>query len=86
MCIRDRLRRVGEFDPEIVRRAIQANQPTRIVLNHLDYVDPEVRQGFLTAKAHAFVEKVETAIGRHVDWLGVGPDRVVEQQLMTVPA
>ena len=53
-----KVRRVGRFDPEIVRRAIQANQPTRIVLNHLDYVDPEVRDRSLTAKARTFVEMV----------------------------
>src|ERR1700739_1882230 len=57
-----KLRRVGRFDPE--RRAIQVNQPSRIVLNHLDYVDPRVREGFLPAKARAFVEKIEAEIGR----------------------
>src|SRR6266436_266055 len=71
-----RLRRVGRFDPQIVRRAIQANQPTRVVLNHLDYVDPEVRDGSLTAKARAFVEMVEEGIGRRVDWLGIGPGQM----------
>ena len=35
-----KLRRVGRFDPVIVRRAIAANAPTDIVLNHLDYIDP----------------------------------------------
>lgn len=73
-------RRVGRFDPEIVCRAIQANQPTRIVLNHLDYVDPRVREGFLTAKARAFVEKVEAEIERQVDWLGIGPAKVMQRQ------
>ena len=68
-----KLRRVGRFDPGVVRRAILANQPTRIVLNHLDYVDPLVRDGTLTAKARAFVEMVEKGIGRCVigsesDW------------------
>lgn len=75
-----RLRRVGRFDPEVVRRAIQANQPTRIVLNHLDYIDPRVRDGFLTAKARAFVEMVEEGIGRCVDWLGIGPGQMMDRQ------
>jgi len=75
-----RLRRVGRFDPQIVRRAIQANQPTRIVLNHLDYVDPKVRDRSLTAKARAFVEIVEEAIGRRVDWLGIGPGQMMNRQ------
>lgn len=72
-----KMRRVGRFDPEIVYRAIQANRPSRIVLNHLDYVDPQVRDGCLTAKASAFVEKVEAGIGRRVDWLGIGPGQVM---------
>ena len=72
-----RLRRVGRFDPEIVRRAIQANHPSRIVLNHLDYVDPPVRDGLLTSKARSFVEKVETEIGRQIHWLGTGRDQVI---------
>ena len=74
-----RLRRVGRFDPEIVRRAIQANRPSRIVLNHLDYIDPPVSEGFLTAKARAFVEKIEADIGRHVDWLGIGRGHVMDR-------
>jgi adenylosuccinate synthase len=80
-----KVRRVGRFDPEIVRRAIQANQPNRIVLNHLDYVDPRVRGGSLTAKARAFVENVEDAISRQVDWLGTGPGHVMDRQRASVP-
>jgi adenylosuccinate synthase len=75
-----KVRRVGRFDPDVVRRAIQANQPTRIVLNHLDYVDPQVRDGQLTPKAGAFVDKVEAGIGRRVDWLGIGPGQVMDRQ------
>jgi adenylosuccinate synthase len=81
-----KVRRVGRFDPEIVRRALQANQPTRIVLNHLDYVDAQVSDGCLTAKASAFVERVEAGIGRHVDWLGIGPSEVVERHQARVLA
>ena len=74
-----KLRRVGRFDPEVVRRAIQANQPTRIVLNHLDYVDPRTSDRLLTAKARGFVEMVEEGIGRCVDWLGIGPGQMMER-------
>ena len=74
-----KVRRVGRFDPEIVRRAIRANMPTRIVLNHLDYVDPQVRTGSLTTKAAAFVEQVEAGVGCIVDWLGIGPGRVIDR-------
>jgi adenylosuccinate synthase len=81
-----KVRRVGHFDPEIVRRAIRANRPSRIVLNHLDYVDPRIRDGVLTAKAQAFVGKVEADIGRRVDWLGTGPGHVVDRERVSVVA
>lgn len=66
-----RVRRVGRFDPTLVRRAIGINQPTRIVLNHLDYVDWRVRSGELTPDAVSFLQKVERSIGASVDWVGV---------------
>jgi adenylosuccinate synthase len=81
-----RVRRVGHFDPEIVRRAIQVNQPSRIVLNHLDYIDPQVRGGGIGKKAGDFVEKVEVGLDRQIDWLGTGPAHVIERQGATVLA
>jgi len=81
-----RLRRVGRFDPEIVRRAIEANRPTRIVLNHLDYVNPGVRDRSLTTKARAFIEKVENTIGHDVDWLGIGPGHFIDRQPASMAA
>ena len=74
-----RVRRVGHFDPELVKHAIQVNGPDRIVLNHLDYVDRYVRGGELTLKALQFVEWVETATGCSVDWLGTGPSAVLNR-------
>jgi len=66
-----KVRRVGVFDPELVRRAIVANAPTSIVLNHLDYVDSAVAgRASLTPKAVDFVRAVETAIGRSIDFVG----------------
>jgi adenylosuccinate synthase len=75
-----KVRRVGRFDAELVRRAIAANNPSRIVLNHLDYVDPAVKSGVMTPKTKLFVEKIERDIEQRVDWLGVGPGRVIERQ------
>jgi adenylosuccinate synthase len=68
------VRRVGRFDPGIVCQAIMVNQPTRIVLNHLDYVDVTCRNNqILTRKAAGFVAEVEFFIGRKIDYLGFGP-------------
>lgn len=75
-----KVRRVGRFDPDLVRRAIHANRPDRIVLNHLDYVDPFIRQGRLTSKASEFVGKIEEIIDHRVDWLGIGPAHVLDRE------
>ena len=65
-----RIRRVAQFDAEVVRSAIAANAPTCIVLNHVDYVG---------AGSAEFVEKVEALIGRRVDWLGTSPFDLVKR-------
>jgi adenylosuccinate synthase len=72
-----KVRRVGRFNPEQVREAIEVNRPDRIVLNHLDYIDPAIRDGRMTAKACSFVEDIEAKIGRKIEWLGTGPAGVV---------
>ncbi len=77
-CTR-KVRRVGCFTPGVVRMAIDANRPTRIVLNHIDYVDPDARTGCPGPPAIRFVEDVvERSLGVRVDWLGTGPADVVE--------
>src|SRR5207249_2305427 len=45
-------RRVGRFDPGIVRQAIRVNDPSLIVLNHVDYIDAHAGEtGEMTDKA-----------------------------------
>lgn len=75
-----KVRRVGTFDPALVRRAVRVNRPTRIVLNHLDYVatggagNPEI--------AWFVGEVVERPIGRKVDWLGFEPSGLIERSAL----
>jgi adenylosuccinate synthase len=72
------VRRVGQFDPGIVCQAIMVDQPTRIVLNHLDYVDINcMYKQVLTEKATAFVKVVESFIERKVDYFGFGPNILI---------
>ena len=80
-----RLRRVGRFDSDIVRNAIAVNRPTRLVLNHLDYVDWKVRTGVMTDRAREFVSTVENQVGQNIDWLGVAPDKVVAAEQLAMP-
>lgn len=72
-----RLRRVARFDSEIVRLAIDANRPTRVVLNHLDYLS------FSEDPIHSsciigFIQSVEKSTGCIVSLLGFGPGKIVE--------
>ena len=72
-----RLRRVARFDSALVRRAIAVNQPSLIVLNHVDYVDVAATAQELTDKARAFVDRVSGAIDRSIDLVGLGPASLV---------
>lgn len=66
-----RLRRVGNFDADVVSKAIAANAPTEIVLNHVDYIDVTVKgSGELSGRAEEFVRGVERRIGRQIEWVG----------------
>jgi adenylosuccinate synthase len=79
-----RVRRVARFDPLIVRDAIAANNPSTIVLNHLDHVDAAATET-LTPRAQAYIDRVQAGIGRPVNLAGLGPDTLVavsERQLI----
>jgi adenylosuccinate synthase len=72
------VRRIGRFDPQLVRDAILSNRPTSIVLNHLDYVDASLRKGARPSpRVRQFVAWCEKEIGQRVDWVGTGPDRLL---------
>src|SRR3972149_582211 len=78
------VRRVARFDPNIVRQAIMVNQPTRIVLNHLDYIDTSCKHiDKLTDKASEFVNEIELLIGEKIDYMGFGPASLVERTIKT---
>jgi adenylosuccinate synthase len=71
-------RRVARFDPGVVRQAIRANRPTRIVLNHLDYVDWEAgKRGMPTERVITFVDSVVAAIGCEIHSYGLSPSAMV---------
>lgn len=72
------VRRVARFEPEIVRQAIAVNNPSRIVLNHLDYVDANCAiSNSLTEHAALFVQEVEAGIGREIDYFGISPSSLI---------
>jgi len=74
------VRRVARFNVDVVRQAILVNQPTCIVLNHLDHIDASCgRLNMLTNKASEFVEEVELLIEKQIEYFGFGPASIVER-------
>jgi adenylosuccinate synthase len=74
-----KVRRVGQFEATLVKKAIVANNPTRIVLNHFDYVDPGVREGRFSVKVLGLLKEIETDIGRQIDFVGTGPATLISR-------
>ena len=58
-----KIRRVAKFDPDIVRNAIMSNRPTKIVLNHLDYIEKDKHKEFIT--------EIENYINHKIDYIGI---------------
>lgn len=80
----NRVRRVGEFEFQVVKQAIRQNAPNRIVLNHMDYIDPNCQNGLFTQNSVEFVDWVESGIGRRVDLLGTGASSFVRRESVKV--
>lgn len=74
-----KLRRVGEFDEGLVKRAIAANAPDRIVLNHVDYVATAAGNTY-SSNAESIVAGIEKSIGQPIDWLGFSAIGIEERQ------
>lgn len=70
-------RRVGHFEADVVRRAIAANRPTSIVLNHVDYLDTSLANGDRPSPACEFIADIEAQIEAMIDRVGLGPASLV---------
>ncbi len=68
--VTNKLRRVGHFDAELVRRALDVNAPSRLVLNHLDYIAPENELNDPKSTLREFIQKTEVQIGQEINWYG----------------
>ncbi len=72
-----RIRRVARFDSALVRRAISTNNPHRIVLNHMDYIDPQGVVGAPSERSRDFLRRIENELDRKIDFIGYGPHSLV---------
>jgi len=72
------VRRVAEFDMELVKRAAMINRPTQVALMFIDYIDYQNygKRNYddLTPKSHDFVKKVEDETGIPITLIGTGPN------------
>lgn len=73
-------RRVGFFHPAVVRQAILANQPNRIVMNHLDHIDSSyLPPNVLSEKIEEFIDGVESLIDKTIDYIGFSPSYLIRR-------
>ena len=70
-----RLRRVAYFDTEIVKKAILYNNPTKIVLNHLDYIDYYTCAD-VSIKQLEFIHEIEKQINHKIEYIGTNPQKI----------
>ena len=73
-----RLRRVGLFEPEPVKRAVMVNRPTALALQGLDYLSFEDRgkreYRLLSRKSKKFIAELEKLTAVPVRFIFTGPD------------
>ena len=75
-----RPRRVAEFHDEIVSRAIQANRPDLVFLNHVDYFDYTIHERpSISGLAACRVAELESRLGMKIDHVGSGPSHVIDR-------
>lgn len=74
------LRRVARFSADIVKKAIEANKPSKIVLNHLDYLSANCNQSQYGVVSF-FVKGVEKSIKEEINYLGFGPDIIYKNSI-----
>lgn len=71
-----KVRRVGEFDIDIVKKAIQINRPTQIALQFLNYMFPKDesknRWDALGTDAKEYIQSLEQQLGIPITLIGTG--------------
>jgi len=69
-----KIRRVAHFDGDIVKRAISYNQPTKIVLNHADYLGHSSTLAF-----DNYLIDLEREVGQKIDYVGVDRKTLIKR-------
>ena len=74
--VTNKIRRVGEFDIEIVKKAIEINRPTQIALQFLNYLYPndenKNKWKDFSTEAKKYIEGLEKILGVKITLIGTG--------------
>jgi len=76
--VTNKVRRVAEFDADVVKMAIEVNQPTKSVLNHCDYFDPSSNDLCKSQTILDKVKNIEEMISSKIGYLGFSREKVVK--------
>lgn len=75
--VTQRIRRVGRFDWDLARMAVNVNRPTHLAVNCLDHIDycnrQAHRQDLLSIRAKDFLSRLESLTKVQPWYLGIGP-------------
>lgn len=74
--VTNKLRRVGKFDKKIVLQAITTNNPTRLVLNHVDYFQCGIMDNRTLLKA--YIKHIEDEIQMKICFIGLSNSILIE--------
>ena len=73
-----RARRVAEFHDEVVLRAIRANRPDLVFLNHVDYFDYMIHEECnITLRVARRINELESRLGLAITHVGSGPSQII---------
>lgn len=77
--VTNKIRRVGEWDESLARKAIRALQPNHIVLSFFDYVRPDLIDGkSFDSNAYDLIGSYENSLKRKIRWVSIGFQRLVD--------
>lgn len=77
--VTQKVRRVAEFDCDIVKKAMAVNRPNMIVLNHCDYLDAACYDSDgISELLEQRVSEIESQIGR-IGYLGLSERSVIKR-------
>lgn len=68
--VTNKIRRIARFDLDLVVKAINNNNPTKIVLNHCDYLSKE--------NLEILVKEMKHNCGIKIDYYGFGPSLLIK--------